>query len=65
VVEKFSSPLFSHVTVDLSKDTWVIPRWANALFVVTVVGVFAYCGGALQLHPMLKAPGVCISVISA
>ena len=42
LVERWSSPLFSHVTVEVDDDR-VIPRWANVVFVAVVVGVFGYC----------------------
>lgn len=39
----WSSPLFSHVDVETNDDQ-VIPRWANAVFIVAVVAVFGYAG---------------------
>lgn len=42
-VQSWSSPLFSHVEVDVD-DGRAIPRWANYVFVAAVVAVFGYCG---------------------
>lgn len=41
-VQRWSSPLFSHVEVHVDDDR-VIPRWANVIFVGVVVAVFGYC----------------------
>ena len=42
-VRRWSSPLFSHVEVNVD-DEKKIPRWANVLFVAVVVGIFGYAG---------------------
>ena len=41
-VNRFSSPLFSHVELEKDDLERTVPRWANVLFVAAVVGVFGY-----------------------
>ena len=41
-VNRFSSPLFSHVELEKDDLGRTVPRWANVLFVAAVVGVFGY-----------------------
>ena len=40
-VNRFSSPLFSHVELEKDDLERTVPRWANVLFVAAVVGVRA------------------------
>ena len=41
-VNRFSSPLFSHVELEKDDLERTVPRWANVLFVAAVVWVFGY-----------------------
>ena len=41
-VNRFSSPLFSHVELEKDDPERTVPRWANVLFVAAVAGVFGY-----------------------
>lgn len=55
-MQRWSSPLFSHVEVSVDDDQ-AIPRWANVAFVAVVVGVFGYCAQYAYNNENRKSQG--------
>lgn len=53
-VQAWSSPLFSHVEINVDDDR-VIPRWANALFTAGVVVVFGFAGRYAWMNETRKS----------